>query len=298
MNFTCFYGLPEKRMNITSIVIEKCKNSSDNWIYIPTNDFVRATLFSDPVPGKKKNIYVHSSGVEKTFNEYERVYINVITLEIISIPPRLAEIHNKLSIDYGMMTAELPEQMMVAQYLKGTEKVLEIGGNIGRNSVVIASILNAVGNKNLVVLECDPESVVKLEHNRDKNGLQFYVEPSALSKRKWIQRGWDLYESEEEREGFKRIQTIPLDKLREKYCIDFDTLVLDCEGGFYTIVMDMPDILDGIHLIIVENDYPHIEQKRTVDSILRQKGFLPDYQESCYFPGTTMEFYFFEVWRK
>ena len=30
----------------------------------------------------------------------------------------------------------------------------------------------------------------------------------------------------------------------------FDTLILDCEGAFYNILKDMPEILDNINLII------------------------------------------------
>ena len=41
---------------------------------------------------------------------------------------------------------------MVVRYLKGNERVLEIGGNIGRNSLVISSILGK-NSENLVVLE-------------------------------------------------------------------------------------------------------------------------------------------------
>ena len=39
---------------------------------------------------------------------------------------------------------------MVIRYLTGKEKVLEIGGNIGRNSMVIASIID---NNNFVSME-------------------------------------------------------------------------------------------------------------------------------------------------
>jgi bifunctional polynucleotide phosphatase/kinase len=50
---------------------------------------------------------------------------------------------------------------MVVKYLTGNEKVLEIGGNIGRNSLIIAYIL---GNRNnFVTLECDENIAKQLE---------------------------------------------------------------------------------------------------------------------------------------
>jgi len=55
--------------------------------------------------------------------------------------------------------------------------------------------------------------------------------------------------------GYKWVKTITYDDLKLKYKINFDTLVLDCEGAFYYILMDMPEILENIKLIIMENNY-------------------------------------------
>ena len=33
--------------------------------------------------------------------------------------------------------------------------------------------------------------------------------------------------------GYKPVNTITLEELNNKYNIEFDTLVLDCEGAFY-----------------------------------------------------------------
>jgi len=79
-------------------------------------------------------------------------------------------------------------------------------------------------------------------------------------------------------------------------------LVLDCEGAFYYILMDMPEILNNINLIIMENDYHDINHKKYVDSILIQNNFYVEYSENgCalakqIFPQTFENFY--EVWKK
>ena len=191
------------------------------------------------------------------------------------------------------MNDELPEQKMVARYLTGSEKVLEIGGNIGRNSLVIASI---VENSNFVVLECDIGIASQLLENRDLNNFKFYIESAALSNRKLIQKAWDTIPSDTLLNGYKWVNTITLEQLRNKYSIEFDTLVLDCEGAFYYILMDMPNILDNIRLIIMENDYHDITHKKYIDYILRQNNFTIDYVEQggwgpCYNN-------FFEVWKR
>ena len=190
---------------------------------------------------------------------------------------RLKQIHSQLRLEHGNLTEEINEQLMAAEYLKGNENVLEIGGNIGRNSCVIAYILNRKNNSNLVVLESNPEYIPQLEHNKKINKLNFHIEGSALSKRKLIQLkdGWDtvVTDKEEVPEGYISVNTITWDQLNRKYPFKFDTLVLDCEGAFYYILLDMPEILDNVNLILKENDYYNLEHHEYVNSTLKQKGF-------------------------
>ena len=67
--------------------------------------------------------------------------------------------------------------------------------------------------------------------------------------------------------------------------------------------MDMPEILNNINLIIMENDYHDIEHKNYIDNILLKNNFYVDYVES----GGSMLAYknfpqlynrFFEVWKR
>jgi hypothetical protein len=147
-----------------------------------------------------------------------------------------------------------------------------------------------------VTLECDINIAKQLTENRDLNNLNFYVECSALSNRKLIQKGWDTIPRDTLEQGYTWVDTITLENLKTKYNIVFDTLVLDCEGAFYYILMDMPEILNNINLIIMENDYWDISKKNYIDNILIQNNFITDYTECggwgpCYNN-------FFEVWKK
>ena len=208
--------------------------------------------------------------------------------------------HQELKLEHGTFYDEYPEQLMAVKYIKGHEKVLELGGNIGRNSLIIGYLLNKCNNNNFVTLESDTEICVKLKHNRDINKLDFFVEDMALSKRNLIQKGWNTIVSDEILDGYKKVNTITLDNLKAKYKIDFDTLVLDCEGAFYYILVDMPEILNTVNLIIMENDYSCIEHKQYVDQVLKRNGFYVDYTNNA---GRGQEPYvrccfdnFFEVW--
>lgn len=291
-----YYGVSYNLIDVTDICMEKLL--SNNIISIPSGDVTRANILTDPQFGVVKKIYIEDN---ENITEYDecieiKIYLldnKIITININDIDSKLANIHSKLKINYGFLNEELSEQKMVVRYLTGNEKVLEIGGNIGRNSLVISSILE---KNNLVTLESDANIEKQLIENRDLNNLNFHIECSALSNRKLIQLGWNTMPSETLLDGYNWVNTITLNDLKNKYQIEFDTLVLDCEGAFYYILMDMPEILNNIKLIIMENDYWDINQKNYIDDILRKNNFYVDYVEAggwgpCYHN-------FFEAWKK
>ena len=290
-----YYGVINNNMEVTDICMKQIKN---NIIIIPCDDTSRANIFTDPLFGVHKKIFIETNDMINDYDEYVQININVLTrqIEIIDdndIINKLSNIHSKLKINHGVLNDEIPEQRMAVRYLTGHEKVLEIGGNIGRNSLVIASIVN---NANMVTLECDPTIASQLTENRDLNNFNFHIERAALSNRKLIQMEWDTIPSDSLLDGYKWVNTITWDELKNKYNIEFDTLVLDCEGAFYYILMDMPQILDNIHLIIMENDYRNVTHKQYVDEVLIKNNFKVNYVEQggwepCYNN-------FFEVWKR
>jgi FkbM family methyltransferase len=214
----------------------------------------------------------------------------------MDLAKKLKYIQNNLKINYGNFDEEVPEQLMAVKYLTGNENILEIGGNIGRNSLVMASILNKNGNTNLVTLECDKENAVKLIHNKNLNNLKFHVIIAALSKRKLIQQGWNTIVSNKLLPNYKWVNTITLDKIYNKCKFTFDTLVIDCEGAFYYILLDMPEILNNIKLIIMENDYSNKSHKTYIDEQLKKNNFYVDYTEPGGWGPCQNNFY--EVWKK
>jgi FkbM family methyltransferase len=296
-----FYGTENDSIDVTDICLTKLVDNK-NIITIPSGDIERSKYFTDPLFGTLKKIFIIDEDEnKKSYDDSFVIKINTITNNITTINnydinKKTRSIQSKLKIKYGSFFEELPEQKMVVKYLTGNEKVLEIGGNIGRNSLIIASILNNNKNNNLVTLECDTNIAMQLVENRFLNKLNFYIENSALSKRKLIQKGWDTIPSDVLQSGYKWVKTISIDELKSKYNIQFDTLVIDCEGALYYILMDMPEILNNIKLIIMENDYHNISHKNYIDQILINNKFYRDYVEKggwgpCYNN-------FFEVWKK
>lgn len=295
-----YYGVLNHYINVTDICHKQLKNN--NIIKIPYGDSNRAKFFTDPLIGTLKKIFIEEKNGFTEYNDLVEIKINTldnsVTVlninDINGINNKLQSIHSKFTFKYGNLNEELPEQKMVVRYLTGNEKVLEIGANIGRNTLVIASILN--NDRNLLTLECDENISKQLIENRDINNFNFYVENSALSKRKLIQKDWDTVPSDILLDSYNWVNTITLEELKNKYNIQFDTLVLDCEGAFYYILMDMPEILDNINLIIMENDYHNINHKLYINEVLMLNNFYIDYVEGGGW-GECAD-YFFEVWKK
>jgi FkbM family methyltransferase len=294
------YGIINNSIDVTQVCINKL--ISNNIITIPYGDMNRAIHFTDPLFGIHKKIFIEINGNNTEYDHYIQIKINLLDNTIITthmndilndINNKTLLLQSKLKINYGNFNEELPEQKLAVTYLTGNEKVLEIGGNIGRNSLIIASIIN---NNNFVTLESDEDISKQLKENRDLNNFNFNIENSALSNRKLIQNKWLTQPSEILLDGFHFVNTITLNELNNKYNIKFDTLILDCEGAFYYILLDMPEILDNIKLIIMENDYTDIECKTIVDNILIKNKFYLDYVEGGGWGPCYNNFY--EVWKK
>lgn len=293
------YGLVYNYIDIT----DKCLSLKDknNIITIPCGDTNRDRLFTDPHPGLMKKIFIFKDNKRYDYDVKCTIKINIKndTIDIFdekNVQYKLDSLYFHLKLKNGLFIHELPEQKMTMRTLTGNEKVLEIGGNIGRNSLIIGSILK--DSKNLVVLETDKNIALQLKENRNINNLNFFIENSALSKRKLIQKGWVTEVSDTLLDGYEWVNIINLEELKQKYSIEFDTLILDCEGAFYYILMDMPEILNNINTIIVENDYTQKDQQEYVERILKENNFYLEYSEGLDWYGRSYTPDFFQVWKK
>ena len=209
---------------------------------------------------------------------------------------KLRGIHNYISLSFGNLSEEFPEQLMAAKYILETDTVLEIGANIGRNTCVIASLLN--DDTRFVTLECCQEYVKQLQINRDQNNFNFHIEASALSKVSLMQKGWDTFLSGDGAipEGYMKVNTIIFSELQEKYQLKYNVLVADCEGALYQILKDEPDMLKDIETVIIENDFHDLEHKKFVDSKFEENGLHPVYSQAGGW-GPCQSF-FFQVFSK
>lgn len=311
-----YYGVDENEVDITEKVFSYC--FYDHEIYIPANDNYRAYVFGDPLYKTEKRIRVVFPKKMRIYMKDEDVEIQIpktIKLNIekkikerfevdrrVEVEGELKKIHQQLVFVDGSLQDEYPEQCMTTQFLKSNSNVLEIGSNIGRNTVIIASLLEK--SNQLVTLESDPQSVKSLKKNRFINRLHFHIEDSALSYQKLIQKNWVTIPSDEVLPGYFPVKTITFEELEDKYQTQFDTIVADCEGALYYILMSNPDILKNIYMIILENDFGKDEEREYVNQLFTNYGLKkiysqpltnqPDYIMKKFAPSCIPSFY--EVW--
>jgi len=314
-----YYGIENHFRDITfAYSVYNLKNFN---IIIPSTDEERSRKIGDHLPGIEKKIIIIPDGKqpiviptgvsmsiimndEVIHNLKNKLQIkpsltNMISNDFeISINTKLNYLHSKLRMTYGSFEDELPEQLLAVEFIENNDKILEIGANIGRNSIILSCLLNNE-EKQMVSLECNHDFIPLLQHNRDINATKFNIEGSALSLRRLVIKDWDTLVIEDNEiipEGYHEVPTMSFEKIQEKYNIEFNTIVADCEGALYYILLDNPNILCGITKIIMENDYNDIEHYNFIKNLLLLNKFIcVSVQGNGWGPCKDN---FYEVWKK
>ena len=305
------YGVEGKTIDVTDQAMYHFWK--DGVLRIPVGDHKRANIFGDPVHGVEKSIFIHddtgktnvydiSTPVEVGIDDYtpeprsHAFYHD--KMKDLTGDERCRVYHKFVYLTGGSIWDEYPEQLMASMFLSPSARVLELGSNIGRNTLLIASILD--DDTNLVTLETIPSTVTVLEKNKKDNGFGFHIVNAALSARPLIQPmgGWDSRPMLDEPIHHTDIipSIVSFDELQKRFDIEFDTLIIDCEGAFYYILQDFPTMLDKIRLVIMENDYKDITHKHYVDRCLNAKGFQRVYV--CHGGWGPCIGMFFETWSR
>lgn len=191
---------------------------------------------------------------------------------------------------------EIEEQYQVYKFIKPDDIVLELGGRFGTVSVLINKIIK--NKKNHIVVEPDISVIGALYNNRNNNNCQFEIVNKYISNipKKIYYDGYSTrilndeneienthYESEEERiENDKKrfllddsdnTFSITYDEFKKLHPLDFNTLVLDCEGCFCEFITTMGDDFQKIKKIIFEADQPSICNYENIIKFLEENNF-------------------------
>ena len=291
------YGELDNYIDVTPLVNLHFSNEEE--YFIPSSDARRAGAFGDPLYGVLKKMRVTDGDTVVYYDSEEPVLIKKgIPLNPLSPKKILDDIHSKIICHGGSIRDEYPEQLFTSVFIKPTDRVIELGANIGRNTLLISSILE--DSANLVTFETMKDSAQTLELNKVSNKFDFHIENAAVSKNKVIQSGWDSFtvsNSIATPPGFVEVNTITFEQVLEKYKLDFNVLVADCEGALYNILMEEPNFLKNIETIIVENDYDTTAKKQKVDEIYKENGFVCICKRHLFFRGEDRDD-FYAVWKK
>lgn len=263
-----YYGIPQKYIDVTSKSLS-LYDVNTQCIIINKNDLYRAYIFGDPLPGILKHIIVELNGIYTLYDSETNISIPYDINKY-----KLEQIHQKLIFTGGDINEEYEEQIMAVKFISPKAKVLELGANIGRNTLVIGSILE--NSSNLITFETSPIWANILKQNRDKNNMKFTIVNAALSKTPLYQKEWVCLPTPGD--GFKPVSIVDYQYVLENFGKP-DTLVADCEGSLLYIFQEFPEILHHVNLIIMENDYSRIEDKEFVDKCLIDNGFKCIYKQ-------------------
>lgn len=290
------YGVPGHYVDITNQVAKLCLRI-DGFSHIPETDEQRCRLFGDPIWGTVKHILVNDEIIPegcKAYPDKKAYKVSQGLTNYIGDPHlKLQEIHNNLKFT-GNLKDEYPEQIMSVIFIEPTDRVLEIGSNIGRNTCVIASILN--DSSNLTTLETD--NIDLLTKNRNDNNFQFNIINAALSKRPLWQKWWVTTPSDESPgSDWRQVETVQYNQIAQPY----NVLVADCEGALYYILQDFPELLNTIETIIVENDYRDPSHFQHVIQTFKDKNFTCRYStfsDEAVLYNLPCNRFFFQVWQR
>ena len=244
--------------------------TDDEYIYVYTGNITHV------VGNDRPDIILDIASLDDlAIDKVRKYYWNRLGQYIMPLKNRLLCLHKFLNFNNkSQLNDELVEQLETLEFFTGDERVLELGGNVGRNSVVIASVLN--DDRNLVVIEPGHTECELMAHNKKVNNMEFHIVEGALSYRPIFKdpRSWVSTVEENHSEACVSVNTMTYEQIKETYGIEFDTLVIDCEGAFYYILLDSPGILEGIKMIMLENDFDKTtQQKQYVHGVLAENGF-------------------------
>lgn len=181
---------------------------------------------------------------------------------------------NEYGVDIDTTRIEVPEQELAKTYIKEDDVVLELGARYGTVSCVINSKLK--NKTNQVVVEPDERVWNALEINKHTNNCEFHIVKGFLSKKKLgltELNSCNGYGTTSIENINSKIPSYSLEEIKQKYNLNFNVLVADCEGFLGTFFDENPTFYDSIRMIIFEADYPNKCNYYKVMSTLASKGF-------------------------
>jgi len=172
---------------------------------------------------------------------------------------------------------EYEEQYLLGKYLKPTDNVLQLGGNIGASCIYADKIIKK-DNKNICV-EPNDKIMKTLEKNKNYNNCHFDIVHGVISDENDLKLNdtnelmdnnyWSSHISDK---GDKPVKSYPLMKLNGADKIN--VLFADCEGCLEKFVDEYEIFLNQLRLIIYEIDAGSPCNYQKIENIFRKHNFV------------------------
>ena len=203
------------------------------------------------------------------FKEIEDLELSRIVNNDVSLwnKPSLDSIRKEFTrVTPEQWKEENVEQELIHKYLLPGDIVFELGGNIGRSSIIACQVAGVNGS--LVVSESNEKYREELAQNMRGALCNFTIVP-AFSDTPLYQEDEPGFGSRTQNtpvDGFNRIKTLPYSELSS---YSPTVILIDCEGCFDDILHKADIDLSNVHTIIIENDGSEEQNKRIKDTLLK-----------------------------
>ena len=171
---------------------------------------------------------------------------------------------------------ELYEQEFANLYISEKDTVLELGARYGSVSCIINAKINKKPNQ--VSVEPDNRVWDALEENKKLNHCSFHIVKGFISNKKLdltnLDDCYDGYGSTFIEKDDTTIPSYSLHEIQEKYNLQFNVLVADCEGFLEVFFDENPYFYDQLRLIIFEADYEYKCNYNKIRTTLVEKKFI------------------------
>lgn len=149
---------------------------------------------------------------------------------------------------------EKEERKYLQQFLQSQARVLELGGCLGIISCLTNSLLR--DKKKHVVLEANINLITHINKNRQKNNCSFQVENCIISKKEdndfYISDIIVVSSNKKKTNNKTTVKGVTIEYLEKKYDIQFDTLIMDIEGGEFEVLTENKKALSKFKKLFIE----------------------------------------------
>ena len=196
---------------------------------------------------------------------------------VLNIPIELTDF--KFRGRFPLDEYEKEEREYLPKYLSANAKVLELGSCLGYISCITNKILKEKDKH--VVLEANSNLIEWIEKNRDANGCGFAVENSIISHHEknefYIHKLIVGGSTKRETPNRVEVKGVSFSSLKKKYGVNFDTLIMDIEGGELELFREHKDSISDFNKIFFEvHPFANILTKseaKECEDILTSIGF-------------------------